>query len=252
MPYLPNIPNTLRKPLSNERVRLNRSHPLNQGLVAWWPFVENNAHVADVVSGIRGTAAGNPIIGSYIHPIFGLGSYYSTPGVRYLDTGIGASTSSPIQYTNETLTISFTVNIITAPSAGAGRTILKHGNGSFGWNVGLGNKSDDSITNSLFLQTVGTVAWGPSEIIQYGVAQQHTITYDKVNVSYYVDGSFVGATAWTDSITAYSANVTIGTQSSGILGVCYDLSFWAHVLSSERILQLAKYPYGTPSNPRLI
>ena len=42
MPFAVPPVDTTRKPLSCERVKVNWEHPLNQGLVAWWLFNEQN------------------------------------------------------------------------------------------------------------------------------------------------------------------------------------------------------------------
>lgn len=243
MPYLPNIPNTLRKPLSNERVRLNTEHPLNQNLVAWYLL---NAGSGLTVRSVRGTIIRTLALTN--GPVWTPGPYgmqllFDDASDQYC-TGSSPILAYPMTLAgwawHDDLTIS--TALLAVGSTGAST-----------WHHYIGFRG--AIAGDYIVAASGSYG---STGIAYEVGKLYFVVglFNGTNHrQVYVNG-IPGAADTTNGTTGF-ATVRIGknttsSAASSWSGGILDCAIWNRLLSDQEIMELYKYYYGRPSNPRLI
>jgi hypothetical protein len=239
---------TTRKPLSCERVKANREHPLNKGLVAEWLFNEYAGGAARSIDNRYAAVLGGTATLRYseanMGPVLNLAStdgyaeetvslvkeYPFTMGVwcRLADTGtiqvlfqVGRSDASNVYYRIAT-------NALGRPTLTARNTSSK---------VLTANKVID--TDGAWHQVVGVFIHETDRVL-------------------YVDGVVDGgadlaSVTYNTLVDRYSIGRNGGSApDSYVTGSIGSAMFYARALLAHEVAQLYSYPYGTPNNPRLI
>jgi hypothetical protein len=245
--------NNQQKPIFGSGYRLNPSHPLNKGLVAWWMMNEGAGRVIyDLVSNrpasLVGTALGWVRNQNYSKlNAYGLSSNNSSTAGILCD-------STPVTGVQVTL-VSWFVEAVD----GEADTLL-----------GIFSPVDD--TNAYYLNLGMASAGDPVRAISYAgsasIATVGTIALNSLNHAAAVFASATSRTAYLNGVGG-TANTTNSTPSGlsriGIAcgygatyptgpfgGTIYSAEIYNRALSAAEILLSYNSPFGTPDKPRLL
>lgn len=214
---------------------LNPAHPLNQGLVAWW--------LGDSLYDISG---------KYRLSVVGTAADAIVTPVGFYFNGLSAA------YYRLPYASSFTSPQITVIASGIPTAALDV-------NLGIGAIDGEygSTRNYVYLDSAGATAiryslGGTSRSLSATIALNaeyyYGVMYDGTNERGIFSGQLDTGSALASLVGNTEYSITIGQSGGGAKSTGYITSVaqWNRALTRGEVLQYCLYPYGTPSNPRLI
>lgn len=253
MPYGSGIRNTTRKPPFTPGMRVNQDHPLNQGLVAWWPLIQFSPQVLyDVVAARHLTAApagGIPFSGSdkgtSANLLNTVPDYYSAALVD-----IGYSPSHPL-----TLTCWYRPGSLSLDQPPIGLASTINSTSTSHWCICFKGSTAGDYVNARISTGAGAVASISAASFVLNT-WYHAVAVYISNTSrfLYLDGVISPESTSDRNPAASVAYVSVGNVRNDFIctGRIADVSIYNRALSQTEVLGLYQSTYGTPDNPRLI
>ena len=248
------VPSFSKKP---QNAVLNRSHPINQGLVGCWMLGDLPYGVYRDLSGngndgtgrLTGSSQPGPSLAFFPSHHFGQANFFSDNDVNAIDCGLGQAL--PNQLTSITTpTVTGWINwdgnpsggIIAGAYTGGGgyQTGLRGSDGALSWNLNSGGNTFIMYSNT-----------GPTHIfaipgVWYFVAATYDGTGNPNDALLYVNTTQYQS-QFTFGLTPASATFAIGSQPGGgslAIGAAVDnVRVYNRVLSQAEILSLYVEPY---------
>lgn len=224
--------------------RLNRNHPINQGLIGWWLCNEGAGKVLyDLVghnfaafsSGTTRTGWGNTVLGNGVVWDAGTDDYATLGDFRS-------------RYTNQfscLVTLVFSAVDTTIGIFGQMDTA-----NNYDWMMYIA--SDGSV--NFYVKTFQTKsANGP--VLSAGVVYNAVGVYNGANVNIYVNGVKSTSVAQTENVLANQTSTILGRgyNNQAMRATVHSASIWDRGLSRQEALELSRgYLFGTPDNPRFL
>ena len=237
---------TLKPPRGTQ---LDKTHPLNRGLIGCWLFNERTGKKAFDLSGNanHGTStnmASPPTAVSGWNPSkFGGGLAFDGSD-DYVDCGNGASLD---------ITDAITLEAWIYPKgwggAGYGRIVEKRGAVHFPYGMNI-----NSVDSKFQFYIADTMHDANSNTISLNIWQHVVATYDKQNVRLYCNGVPAGVSAETGDIDVSTTSLIIGMDRLADMIRAFDgtidqVRISNRALSAAEILQLYLNPFGMFQSP---
>lgn len=232
--------------------RLNRSHPLAQGLVFCPPLHEGSGLIStDTVNNVVGTLRGT-----------NKPTWVSTPygyGVKFGATGTSGATAEAIDYGNSlplrvtSCTVAVLCRVTVLPSS-EGRLLMKERTGNLNpfQDYGLYVNSTGKAVMCIATGGSGTLTQSISlSSISAGNTWYFIVgTYDQANIRLYFNGALETTTVKTGAINTNGANLYMGADveepSATMAGLNGQIAFaavWNRPMSPQEIAQLSADPF---------
>lgn len=220
-------------------IRVNRSHPLNRGLLSWWLAVPGRIGNGNVLADIAGN---NPASSTALMPtqiagmgVVGMAAHYdgSTQYARAICPALSAYTFAAwVRFDNLT-----------------GASIVKNwgeiSNGYLHWDASL---AGPGIVRAYVTATGGVAFATAGNTLSTGVAYRLAVTAGGGNIDLYCNGVSVGTDTYSGTLSSTLGYLGFGCKltddgstrslvplTTGTIG---DVSMWGRALSATEIAQL--------------